>query len=1165
MPMTYETTLRIIANMETSGLMFRLELLEAGQPTLTTAGMLAPKLPAGLSVELAWYLELFLDERDDAAAVRAKRVRDSIKAFGRLLFQGVFQSTADARTIWRKVASRIASVRFEIHEEVGSLGVPWELLRDPTTNVPLCHSAATFVRSYGTGFRSASEPLSKLRILLVISRPDGASDVELRTIASSIYDSLRSSSRFKVDVLRPPTYAMLEQNLREAAARNEPYDLIHFDGHGIYERTNQLETGETYGGGYLIFEHDLAEHGEPVSGETFGAIANECSVRAVVLNACRSAYQESAPEAVENRDRPAASFAHSLLSAGLPAVIAMNFNVYVTSAKAFMEDFYRELQRGRPLSLAASHARKHLSIDRERFHQDASDIDDWLVPVVYQGGIDLIVEPSEDTPERRSRVLPQSFPPAPDLGFVGSDDAILQLDRSFDSHNIVLLFGLAGAGKSAAAVEFSMWYQETEPRTELLLFTSFETSPSLAEVLATAEPAIGKQIKGVDLMSVTVQDSIIQNLATRGALWVWDNVETVAAMDATERERFAQFVQRAQDRGLKILLTARDEQKVWLDDTIHRVEMPTLRPSEAIEFAKRILSHRKIKRFALDLWRPLIDFAAGNPLTLRVVISSYLSSNKKPNEASIANYVQDLRHGVVQLCGGASADRSQSLTASLNYGFERSFDAMAMRILSLLSLFRTYVNSTTVLLMCRPIRDKSAAEMPDHDLAWTIPGLEDETPSSIEIILDKAVELGVLRKSEAHNYWLHPAIHLHLQPFFESSYKTSEQRAVAGRAYAEALGFHGIQFTRLLQRGGREKVVEALTKDSDNMEQGLLTGHTNGWKQAEVGILHGLNTLLIHQGRSEKWRVLFSEVWEDFIGPDLEPLPGCELWWSFVMDHRLRIALDEQDVETGEPIAHMVKAHEEKQTTKIPRKPGSRYSEAERRSLNDLAIATGRLADILRQKEDALCVPLNEEAIAIYKLVEQKSSIAIRELNLGHCYKNVPSIRNLEAAEKHYRLAIDSYPENDTLARSQALAQISMTWLDAIDEHGENRPLPPKLQQKLDETIHQYENALEGLPADAQGDLANMHNNLANALRFDPIRRSEAVDHMRLAQRYAVAVGRYDEAAVFRANLAQLFSMLNRPEEAHATAEQALHELQDLGMDDADSIPILMRIMQRGS
>jgi hypothetical protein len=363
---------------------------------------------------------------------------------------------------------------------------------------------------------------------------------------------------------------------------------------------------------------------------------------------------------------------------------------YVTSAKTFMEEFYRQLQKGQALGVAASLARKHLSINQSRFHQDISDIDDWLVPAIYQHGADLKVELSEVEPETRRRALPQSFPLAPDLGFVGSDDAILQIDRSFDSHNIVLLFGLAGAGKSAASVEFSSWYQETDPETETLVFTSFETSPSLAEVLAIVEPTIGTWVKALDLMDATVQESIVRKLAKKGTLWVWDNVETVTTMDATEQERFAQFIQRANNGGLKILLTARDEQMLWLDDAIHRVEMPALRPSEAVEFAKRILARRKIKKFAPDLWRSLIDFAAGNPLTLRIAISLYLSTTRKPTEASIASYVRDLRHGVAQLSDGAESDRARSLTASLNYGFERAFDARAMRVLSLLSLFRTY-------------------------------------------------------------------------------------------------------------------------------------------------------------------------------------------------------------------------------------------------------------------------------------------------------------------------------------------------------------------------------------------------------------------------------------------------------------------------------------------
>jgi hypothetical protein len=99
----------------------------------------------------------------------------------------------------------------------------------------------------------------------------------------------------------------------------------------------------------------------------------------------------------------------------------------------------------------------------------------------------------------------------------------------------------------------------------------------------------------------------------------------------------------------------------------------------------------------------------------------------------------------------------------------------------------------------------------------------------------------VLRKTAEYNFWLHPAIHLHLQHLFERSYPATQQRQIAQRTYAAAEGVFSIQFTRYLQAGGHGKVVGALTKEDDNLNHGLYLSHANDWSQAEVGLLHGLN------------------------------------------------------------------------------------------------------------------------------------------------------------------------------------------------------------------------------------------------------------------------------------------------------------------------------------
>ncbi|HEY3233021.1 MAG TPA: hypothetical protein VGJ87_27565 [Roseiflexaceae bacterium] len=116
--------------------------------------------------------------------------------------------------------------------------IPWELLRDPTTDVPLALRAREFVHPLTNAVQRLYLPsaFGPIRILLVICRPGGRDDVPSRSFASRLIKGLSDEARelFQLDVLRPATFEQLSRVLRAAKAAGSPYHVVHFDGHGVY-------------------------------------------------------------------------------------------------------------------------------------------------------------------------------------------------------------------------------------------------------------------------------------------------------------------------------------------------------------------------------------------------------------------------------------------------------------------------------------------------------------------------------------------------------------------------------------------------------------------------------------------------------------------------------------------------------------------------------------------------------------------------------------------------------------------------------------------------------------------------------------------------------------------------------------------------------------------
>jgi hypothetical protein len=172
--------------------------------------------------DLRWYLEDYLEFPEDPALLIARRVEARMAEIGDKLFDVVFDSSDTGRELWTRVRARLADVRIEVVTDLGyGTIIPWELIRDPSTNALLALNARAFVRNQRTVVECPEprkEQAGKVRILLIICRPQAGRDVPFRSVASRLVVGLDNNAptSFELDVLRPPTYEALGGSPRRA-------------------------------------------------------------------------------------------------------------------------------------------------------------------------------------------------------------------------------------------------------------------------------------------------------------------------------------------------------------------------------------------------------------------------------------------------------------------------------------------------------------------------------------------------------------------------------------------------------------------------------------------------------------------------------------------------------------------------------------------------------------------------------------------------------------------------------------------------------------------------------------------------------------------------------------------------------------------------------------
>jgi hypothetical protein len=267
------------------------------------------------------------------------------KDFGGMLFKKIFAAEVLASlqsSIEQAERQRCGlRVRLRMNEAPALALLPWEYLYNASTNEFLALNLETpIVRYLALPRRILSLGIKPpLRILVVISSPKGLSQLDTHDEwlrLSKALEPLQQTGQVVRERLKAPRLDALQQRLQ-----GSDLHILHFIGHG------GLDAGAQ--DGMLVFEDDY-QNQRTVTGEQLGVVLrNHPSLRLVVLNACDGARS--------SQDDPFAGVAQSLVQQGLPAVIAMQFEISDEAARVFASGFYSALASGYPVDAALVQAR----------------------------------------------------------------------------------------------------------------------------------------------------------------------------------------------------------------------------------------------------------------------------------------------------------------------------------------------------------------------------------------------------------------------------------------------------------------------------------------------------------------------------------------------------------------------------------------------------------------------------------------------------------------------------------------------------------------------------------------------------------------------------------------------------------------------------------------
>jgi len=270
---------------------------------------------------------------------------------------------------------------------------------------------------------------SMLRVLMVCANPGTPAYPSLPHLPAEV-ETLRAAltaERGRVDLREEGTAT--PDSLSNQLKQFRPH-VVHFIGHG---------EEQTLGG--ILILHSGTKGSIAVSGEELASWLQGGELRLVVLSACQTASTRFSGQGV----------AQMLLTAGVPAVVAMQLPMRDSSGPKLTDELYRTLLRTGSIEEALWQARHRI--------QDVGP--DWGVPTLHiAGNSGALFDFTPALPPG-----PVYLPAGHNPRFAGRDGVMEEMHQALmDPHPVpTTLVGLGGIGKTQLAIEYALKHQQDYP------------------------------------------------------------------------------------------------------------------------------------------------------------------------------------------------------------------------------------------------------------------------------------------------------------------------------------------------------------------------------------------------------------------------------------------------------------------------------------------------------------------------------------------------------------------------------------------------------------------------------------------------------------------------------------------------------------------------------